>query len=288
MTQSRTLYRMRFVLLPAMALSLLLFGCMAGPSRSSRPAAAPADPAPQAASRTLKEVDKDIAQLKQRIKGMCEYETQQRQIAVINDVQNHKSRGWTKGDGQPSYEDLADQAYAQAAAAEKEVQRLERELSRVEKEKQAILSQSSGCFPPDTRVKMADGSFKPFAEIATGDKVLTYDIGYDQVVSRPVIGRYTVEANHLYTINGELITTGGERLLTREGWQKVRNLQKGDAVHVDGRMVEIMTIEYRREDRQLHNMQVEDTHNFYVVTPSGSRYLVHNTGGGGGGGGGSK
>jgi hypothetical protein len=31
-------------------------------------------------------------------------------------------------------------------------------------------------------------------------------------------------------------------------------------------------------------MQVEATHNFYVVTASGAKYLVHNTSGGGGGG----
>lgn len=285
MSSPRPIDRIRFLLLSAMVWSLLLLGCMGGPPRSSRPAAAPADPAP----RTLNEVDRDIDQLKQRIKDMSEYETQQRQIAVINDVQNHKSRGWTKGDGKPSYEDLADQAYGQAAAAEKEVQRLERELARVEKEKQAILNESRGCFPADTLVQMDDGSFKRFKQIVPGDRVLTYDIGYERPVSRPVLSFYTVEANHLYTINGVFRTTGGERLLTPDGWERVRNLKPGDAVHVDGRMMRIARIDYHLKDRTLHNMQVADTHNFYVVTAEGARYLVHNSSGGhGGGGGGSK
>jgi hypothetical protein len=131
---------------------------------------------------------------------------------------------------------------------------------------------------------MEDGSFKPFLQIVPGDMVLTYDIGYDTLVSRPVVEVYAVDANHLYTINGEFMTTGGERLLTRNGWKKVRDLKKGDAVHVDGRMVEIDRIAYDRVNQTLHNMQVEGTHNFYVVTASGAKYLVHNTSGGGGGG----
>jgi len=82
------------------------------------------------------------------------------------------------------------------------------------------------------------------------------------------------------------MTTGGERLLSGEGWKEVRNLKKGDAVHVNGRMREVVSIEYSRVNSILHNMRVDDTHNFYVVTPDGSQYLVHNTDGGGGGGGG--
>ncbi len=282
MNKQRLLHRMHFPLSLAFILALFLTGCLYDAYEVSSPP--PDDPPPPTpALRTVDEVDADIHRLKQKIEDMKEFENQQRQIAVINDVQNHKSRGWIKGDGKPTYEDLADQAYGQAAAAEKEVQRLERELARVEKEKQAILNESRGCFPPDTLVQMDDGSFKRFEQVVPGDRVLTYDIGYDQVVSRPVLSLYTVEANHLYTINGVFSTTGGERLLTPDGWERVRNLKVGDAVYVDGRMMSITGIDYRQEDRILHNMQVDDTHNFYVVTSDGDRYLVHNSSGGGGG-----
>jgi hypothetical protein len=201
---------------------------------------------------------------------------------VINQVAHEKSRGWTKGDGKPSDEDLANQAYEQAAATQKEIERLKRKLTKTQQEKQAILSQSTGCFAPDALVKMEDGSFKPFVQIVPGDKVLTYDIGYDTLVSRPVVEVYAVDANHRYTINGEFMTTGGERLLTRNGWKKVRDLKEGESIHVDGRMIEIDRIAYDRVNQTLHNMQVEGTHNFYVVTASGAKYLVHNSSGGGG------
>ena len=267
-------------------LILLLFvfvaGCPpVGPSYSpsSSPKAAPPPPEPP---RTLEEVEGDIERTRKHIDDLKKYETQQRQIGVINQVEHDRTRGWVKLDGQPTYEDLADQAYAQAAGTEKEIQRLERQVTKLEREKQSVLSQSTGCFPPNARVKMEDGTFKAFKDIIPGDRVLTYDIGYDRAVGRPVVERYRVEANHLYTINGDLRTTGGERLLTPTGWKRVRDLVKGDAVHVDGRMVEIVSIDFQRLDTPLYNLQVADTHNFYVVAANGRRYLVHNTGGGGG------
>jgi len=272
-----------------MVVFVLLFfpmGCVipgSAPSSTVAPPPKVAD-SPPPAPRSLEEVDAEIDRLEKHIDGLSEHEKDQRKIGVINEVANYKSRGWTKGDGKASYEEVADLAYEQAAATQKEIQRLKRQLSKTQKEKQDILSQSTGCFLPDALVKMKDGSFKPFEQIVPGDKVLTYDIGYDTPVSRPVVEVYAVDANHLYTINGEFMTTGGERLLTRNGWKKVRDLKKGDAVHVDGRMVEIDSIAYHRVNQTLHNMQVEGTHNFYVVTASGAKYLVHNTGGGGGGG----
>lgn len=157
-----------------------------------------------------------------------------------------------------------------------------RTLAGLENEKQELLSQSSGCFPPGALVKMDDGSFKQFDQIHPGDRVLTYDTGYEKHLGKQVLEVYSVAANHLYTINGEFMTTGGERLLSGDGWKEVRNLKKGDLVHVNGRMREVVSIEYSRVNNTLHNMQVNDTHNFYVVTPDGSQYLVHNCGGGGG------
>lgn len=291
MMQKRAIYR-RFPALTLVMLFLLLVlqpGCTridGNYGNLNDEKLTPPSPAPSpAALRTIPEVDAEIDRLEKHIDGLREYEKEQRKIGVINQVAHDKSRGWTKGDSNPSYEEVADLAYEQAAATQKEIQRLERQLSKTKKEKQDILSQSAGCFLPEALVKMEDGSFKPFLQIKPGDMVLTYDIGYDTLVSRPVVEVYAVDANHLYTINGEFMTTGGERLLSRKGWKNVRDLKKGDGVHVDGRMVEIDRIAYDRVNQTLHNMQVEGTHNFYVVTASGAKYLVHNTSGGGSGGG---
>lgn len=288
MPKDRPYHRIFMLLTGLLAPLVLLAGCTLPGSFGAAPQAPPESPPPQESltpreqQRTVEEVQNDIDRTRQHIKDLREFETQQRQIGVINQVEHEKSRGWVKLDGHPTYEDLADQAYAQAAAAEKEITRLERKVSDLEGEKQSILSQSAGCFPADARVLLAEGGLKAFQDVAPGDALRTYDIGYDTVVDRPVVGRYRVESNHLYTINGDLVTTGGERLLTPDGWKKVRDLKAGDRIHVDGRMLPITSIVYQRVERTLYNLQVAGTHNFYVVTAGGASYLVHNTGGGGG------
>lgn len=233
-------------------------------------------------SKSVSDINNKIGQTQKHIEDLEQFRTEQMHIAVINDVENMKTSGYVKLDGHPTYEDLASRAYTQAAEAEKEILRLKRKLAKQEHKKQEILKQSKGCFLPDTMVKMEDGSLKSFASLQPGQRVLTYDIGYDKLVNKSVTEVYSVKANHLYTINGQLTTTGGERLLTQNGWKKIRNLKKGDSVHLDGSMVEIKSINYVRVNQTLYNIQVADTHNFYVVTTDGSTYLVHNTSGGGG------
>jgi Pretoxin HINT domain len=261
---------------------LLLQGCAGGGYRYTDH-----KPAPQP---DINDVKDQIRKTKQQIKDYEKFRTEQLHIAVINDVQNDKSRGWTKGDGKPSYEDLASTAYGNVAATEKEITKLKKKLKTLEEQKKSIMKQSSGCFLAETLIKMEDGSLKSFADIKPGQKVLTYDIGYGKLVNKKVVEVYSVKANHLYTINGQLNTTGGERLLSQDGWKKISNIKKGDFVHLDGKMVEVENIEYKLAEKTLYNIQVADTHNFYVITTNGSGYLVHNTSGspGGSSGGGKK
>ena len=257
-----------------------------GPSRSykyAKPAPKPETPPPApAASRTVKEIERDIENTQETISGLEAHAVKEQHLGVINDVKNDQSRGWAKLDGNETYEDAANRHYTEAAATEKEVERLKKKVDRLEQERQTIISQSGGCFLPGTLVTMADGSAKPFEQIRPGDRVLTYDIGYQTTVIKPVVDVYTVEGNHLYTINGELSATGTERLLSDTGWKRVRDLRKGDEVQIDGCMVTIVSVDYHRARHTLYNMQVDDSHNFYVVTDSGNRYLVHNTSSGGG------
>lgn len=170
-------------------------------------------------------------------------------------------------------------------AARKVLDQQQKELEKLTKQKQSLQQQSMGCFPAQTLVVMADGSTRPFDQVRVGDVVQTYDIGYEKSVARKVVDVYQVDGNHLYQINGELRTSGGERLLSQDGWRPVRNLRVGDSVHVGGRMVQIERIELSRDSQRLYNMQVADTHNFFVAMPGLGTVLVHNSGGGGGGGG---
>lgn len=130
-------------------------------------------------------------------------------------------------------------------------------------------------------VVLADGSTRPIAEIVAGDQVLTYDLGYEKVAARPVVEIYSVDSNHLYTVNNALKATGGERVLTTGGWTVLSQLAESDQLHINGTMVAVRNLDYARLEVKTYNLQVADTHNFYVATPEGDLYLVHNTGGGG-------
>lgn len=247
--------------------------------------------APSQLSKT-EDIDRKITETKKRKQDLQEYANTHRSQAVIFEQKHNSSRGWIRSDptagtsmSHMEHGESADYHNAQAAGTEVEIARINRELSRLEDEKQSALNESMGCFPPETLVSMEDGTSKFFTEISVGDMVMTYDIGHDVQVAKPVVERYEIIANHMYTINDELKTTGGERLLTLKGWETVRNLNVGDFIHINGQMIRINNIQQQRIDMRVVNMQVADTHNFYVQTSDGSRYLVHNSGGGGGGGG---
>lgn len=141
--------------------------------------------------------------------------------------------------------------------------------------------ESSGCFPEEMQVILADGTTRSIARIKPGDRVLTYDLGYEKTVGRPVVKRYSVMSNHLYAINQDLKTTGGERVLTPSGWTVLSEINPGDLIHINGGMAPVANLSYDRLDIQTYNLQVADTHNFYISTRSGDIYLVHNSGGGG-------
>jgi hypothetical protein len=201
------------------------------------------------------------------------------ELQGLRPVQREKTEGEKRMDA------LRARAAAQRAKRElKAAQKLARAEKKAVDEQAAMAAgaqQSSGCFPRGIRVVMADGSARSIADVKPGDVVMTYDIGYDEIVGKTVAATYSVQSNHLYTVNSDLKTTGGERLLTQSGWKPLMALTEGDLAHVNGRMTGVDTIEYKRVNLTTYNLQVNDTHNFYVETGSGNAYLVHNCGGGG-------
>jgi len=163
----------------------------------------------------------------------------------------------------------------------KKLAQAEKMTTEVQAARASAAQESTGCFPRDIRVVMADGTVKPIAKVKEGDRVMTYDIGYDKTAGKTVLRAYSVKSNHLYTINGDFKTTGGERLLTPSGWKPLSSLGRQDFVHVNGRMTGVETIDYQRVELTTYNLEVDDTHNFYIQTQCGHSYLVHNGGGGG-------
>ncbi|OPL11715.1 MAG: hypothetical protein AVO39_05210 [delta proteobacterium MLS_D] len=179
----------------------------------------------------------------------------------------------------------AENAGTRCAAYNEAIVRLENRRSGLDTdiaEAEAEEEMSRGCFPAEAELLLEDGTPRRLADVRPGDMVLTYDIGYEKVEARPVVEVYTFEANHLFVLNDTFATTGTERLLTRKGWKRVRDLKPGDMVLSGGGMTEIKSVERRPVNIPVYNIHVDDTHTFYVLSKDGESYLVHNSCGGGG------
>lgn len=265
-------------------LALLMVGCLSAPSRST-----PVNNS-VLASDAITNIDKEIQQVQAKIQGTTDdinqmviedFEIKQQ---LRNNINYPHSSDFNMTGGQNPGDPNTGRVVRvteSLAVARKVLEQQKQALENLSKQKQNLQQQSMGCFPAETLVVMADGTTRPFAEIRVGDLVQTYDIGYEKTVPRKVVDVYQVDGNHLYLINGELRSSGGERLLSQDGWRPVRDLKVGDSVHVAGRMLKIERIDLTPENRRLFNMQVADTHNFYVAVPEQGAILVHNSGGGG-------
>jgi len=270
------------------ASALLMAGCLSSLPHSTETSL------PVQNSDAIAKVDREIQQLETKIRGTRDDINQMvlEDFEVKQQLRNRVNFPYSTDYAMTGGQNPGDSNMGRVVritqnleAARKVLDQQQKELDKLTKQKQSLQQQSMGCFPAQTLVVMADGSTRPFDQIRVGDVVQTYDIGYEKSVARKVVDVYQVDGNHLYQINGELLTSGGERLLSQDGWRPVRNLRVGDSVHVAGRMVKVERIELSRDSQRLYNMQVADTHNFFVAMPGLGTVLVHNSGGGGGGGG---
>ncbi|MDX2448482.1 MAG: polymorphic toxin-type HINT domain-containing protein [Desulfobacterales bacterium] len=171
------------------------------------------------------------------------------------------------------------------AAIEKDITIRKRRIASMTNEKAHILDQETrACFPGDTLVLTDEGLLKPIRLVTPGDRVMTFDIGSQTDIPKPVLATYQSENNHYYVINHAVRTTAFERLLTENGWKEAIHLKVGDKVFTDQGLTTIHTLDIKKEVQTVHNLQVQDAHTFYVFHSGDKRYLVHNTGGGSEGG----
>jgi hypothetical protein len=172
-------------------------------------------------------------------------------------------------------------------AAHKYLEEQKKKLDGLKNEKSELLGANTACFPTGTLVMMKDGDFRPIEQIRAGDAVLTLDVAGDVYVPRPVANVFTSPNTHYYLINGDLKATSGERFMTDKGWRYVDAIVPGDSIRSRDRWIPVETKELFKAGVTVYNLEVEDSHNFFVAVDPADPWLVHNTGGGGGGGGSS-
>jgi len=147
------------------------------------------------------------------------------------------------------------------------------------KNKQAGAHTSGGCFTADTLVLMESG-FKQIADVKAGDRVRTIDPGGNRAVNE-VVKHNVFTNNHYYLINGNIKVTARHRFYTINGWERARDLRRGDRIQMsDGSFEEIISKELFSDDLTVYNLDIADNHNFFVSSDGKKGYLVHNHGGG--------
>ncbi|MCK5310639.1 MAG: hypothetical protein KAJ62_00920 [Desulfobacteraceae bacterium] len=160
--------------------------------------------------------------------------------------------------------------------------RRQKRIDKLESKKAEILRQeSASCFPGETFIQTKEGRLKPIMQIKAGEMIMAFDIGSQTNVPRRVLKAYKDTNNHYYLINKAIKATAYERFLTTNGWEKVMNLKKGDIIKTNQGLETIDSLIIENGILEVYNLQVEESHTFYVAGQGDKLYLVHNTSGGG-------
>lgn len=139
---------------------------------------------------------------------------------------------------------------------------------------------TSQCFTGDTLVSTEDG-LRPIEEIQAGDYVWSENTETGEKELKKVFSVSVTETTalvHVTTENGTVINTTENHpfYVEEKGWCAAANLEDGDVLRTqDGETetVESVQIENLDEAVKVYNLEIEDSHTYYV---SADEVLVHN------------
>ena len=134
-----------------------------------------------------------------------------------------------------------------------------------------------GCFLAETKISLADGTFKEIQDIKPGDIVFSYNLEKGELVPDEV-NKVLVHDNYpegYLVINENLKVTGNHNLwvANRSSWARADSLSLGDSLLApDGNSVVIYSIEWVDGINTVYNLSLGgDNHNYFA-----EKTLVHN------------
>ena len=139
------------------------------------------------------------------------------------------------------------------------------------------IESGTGCFTADTKVLMADNTFKPIAEIEEGDEVQSFDFNTNKKVNSKVTRLFTIEAASYFLLNDNLKVTGTHPFAVgNDVWKEAAELKVGDKV-LGNSHIKIKSIKKVEKAVQVFNLTVNGTHNYFVSDEDEKEvFLVHN------------
>jgi hypothetical protein len=144
------------------------------------------------------------------------------------------------------------------------------------------LNTINACFSGETLILTGEGALKRIKDVRVGDTVMAYDIGRDKRVPKKVLKKSENHVEYCFLINASLRAASGERFLTTEGWKRVDYLKKGDQLLYGMESRTVDSIEKIPGRLKVYNLNVEDSHTFFVISGKNTEFIVHNEGPGGG------
>lgn len=136
---------------------------------------------------------------------------------------------------------------------------------------------SPGCFDKETKVLMADGTYKEIYKIKPGDRVTSYDIAKGLTTQETVVSLLIHPENSLgyLIINGNLKVTPnhGVWVASNSSWQKAETIKVGDKLlGPKGNEVEVKTIQSLPGTNTVYNLQLNGANHVFFT----EGILVHN------------
>lgn len=126
-------------------------------------------------------------------------------------------------------------------------------------------AEMGGCFAPDTKVLMGDGSLKNIQDIKTGDYVLTRTEKDSKQIKAKVLHAHTTEVSGYLIVNGSLKVTANHILRVNNSWKEAGSIQIGDTlIDTQNRQVKVSSIEWQQGKFNVHNLEIEKYHTFFA------------------------
>jgi RHS repeat-associated protein len=152
--------------------------------------------------------------------------------------------------------------------------------------KSAVTRTRCNSFDADTPVLMADGRYRPIADVAVGDKVIAVDPATGQRTAQPVLAVFTGQGSkHLVEIDldrddTDVLTATADHPIwvVGQGWTAAKDLRAGQRVlTAHGREAEVDSVVDAGwvADATVYNLNVGNRHTF-VVAVDGLSMVVHN------------